>query len=371
MARAPGRVNLIGEHTDYNGGFVLPMAIHVGVTASVTERSDSRVTVRSAQVPGEVVEFADVIALSQADSTGWASYVIGSVWSLLQTFPGIRLGLDIVIDGDVPRGSGLSSSAALECAVVTAVADLWGLSPSRRECAAIAQRAENEFVGVPTGAMDQVASMLGEEGHAIFFDIGEDALRSVAFDPDSVGLELIVVDTRLSHALVDGAYAARRRACERAAQVLGVEYLREISDAAFAAEVLTAEPDFESLVPIMRHVVMENGRVLDAVACLEQGDFVSFGNLMYASHESLRDDFRVSCPELDAVVEESRDVGAWGARMTGGGFGGSALVLISRREVPALVDAVTHRFAAEGWVEPSFMRVKASRGAHVRHDEVV
>ena len=202
VARAPGRVNLIGEHTDYNGGFVLPIAIDLGVTCTASVRADARLILRSAQVPDEVVEL-DPLSLAPGACTGWSAYVAGAVWAVGQA-TGRRPGLDIVIDGDVPLGAGLSSSAAVECAVITAVTQALGIPFHARDFARWAQRAENEFVGVPSGAMDQVASMMGRAGHAVFFDVGSDAIDWVPLDVEAAGMVFVVVDTQASHALVDG-----------------------------------------------------------------------------------------------------------------------------------------------------------------------
>ena len=345
VARAPGRVNLIGEHTDYNGGFVLPIAIDLGVTCTASVRADARLILRSAQVPDEVVEL-DALSLAPGACTGWSAYVAGAVWAVGQA-TGRRPGLDIVIDGDVPLGAGLSSSAAVECAVITAVTQTLGIPVQARDFARWAQRAENEFVGVPSGAMDQVASMMGRAGHAVFFDVGSDAIDWVPLDVEAAGMVFVVVDTQASHALVDGGYAARRATCEDAARRLGIESLREVSDLDGALTRLQREPDGDVLVRRTRHVVTENARVLAALDALRDSDLRAFGALMDASHASLRDDYEVSCAELDIAVAAARASGAVGARMTGGGFGGSALALVPAGLVPAVRESRSEEHTSE------------------------
>lgn len=362
VGRAPGRVNIIGEHTDYNGGLVLPMAIHLGVTATVDPRADRLLVMRSAQVPDEVVAL-DLGGLAPGCCSGWAAYVAGAVWSVGLEHP-LR-GLDITIDGDVPLGAGLSSSAAVECAVVVAVAAALGVDAPRRELARWAQRAENEFVGVPTGSMDQVASMMGAAGSALLYDVRADTVEPVPADVAAHGAEFLVIDTRASHALVDGGYADRRATCERAAELLGVHELREVIDLDAALATLASSADGDRLTRRTRHVVTETARVLDAVVALREGDLPRLGMLMLASHASLRDDFEVSCPELDTAVDAAMAAGAIGARMTGGGFGGSAIVLLPRAARAAVIDGVTAAFAARGFTAPAPIPVTAAAGASV------
>jgi galactokinase len=363
VARAPGRVNIIGEHTDYNDGYVLPMAIHLGVTCTASDRHDLRMVIRSTQVPNEIVDL-DVRTLAPADCGGWSAYVAGAVWSLMRA-TGRCHGLDITIDGDVPLGAGLSSSAAVECAVVTAVAQLWRIPFQAREFARWAQAAENDFVGVPTGSMDQVASMLGREGSAVFYDVQADSIDWVPLDVASAGLSFVVIDTRAAHALVDGGYASRRASCERAAELLHVRSLRDIVDLPAALALVGGEHDGDVLVRRTRHVVTENARVLAARTALEARDFSALGALMDASHASLREDYEVSCAELDLAVDAARSVGAVGARMTGGGFGGSALALIPTGLGPAVEAAAADAFASAGFRSPRVWPVRPGAGARV------
>lgn len=369
MGWAPGRVNLIGDHTDYNDGYVLPMAIHLGVTATVTRRRDDVVTISSAQVPDDPVHLlmgdlrsGEELLGNGTSLPGWASYVAGSIWSVGQEHP-LTHGVDVVIDGDVPLGAGLSSSAAVECAVIVALAAVMGLRNSRREWARIAQRAENDFVGVPTGSMDQVASMLGEQGSALFYDVRADSVTPVALDLE--GAEFLVIDTRASHALVDGGYAARRADCEAACEVLRISALRDVTDLDAGLVLLAGQPRGSRLVARTRHVVTENARVVAAEEALRSHDVRAFGDLMVASHESLRDDYDVSCDELNVAVESALAAGAWGARMTGGGFGGSAVALVPGGLRTAVTAGVEEAFAAAGFGAPRVLPVAPGAGAHV------
>jgi galactokinase len=309
---APGRVNLIGEHTDYNDGFVFPFAIDLHVSVAARRRDDGRIVCRSEQAPDEPGD-ALLSALDPASpASGWLAYPFGVLWSLTRHS---RIGgLDLVIDGDVPLGSGLASSAALECAVVCAAAELYDLALTPVELALAGTMAENEYVGVPTGVMDQIAVMLCAVGHALFVDARTLAFQQVRLDPGADGCVLLLVDTGVRHTLAASAYADRRRSCERTAEQLGVKALRDVDDPS-------------QLSRHARHVVTENARVLETVGLLEQRRLRDVGPVLTASHESLRDDFEVSSPELDAIVRAVTSAGALGARMVGGGFGGSVLVL--------------------------------------------
>lgn len=357
---APGRVNLVGEHTDYNEGFVLPLAIPYGVAAAVARRPDGVLRVASVQAGGEPVDTA-VERLAPGSVTGWAAYVAGVGWALRAAGHPVA-GADVLVDGDVPVGAGLSSSAALACAAAAALADLFGLAMPRRELARVAQRAENAFVGVPTGIMDQSAALLATAGHALFLDTRTLHAEQVPLDLAGHGLALLVVDTRSPHALVEGAYAERRGSCESAARTLGVPALRDVAVGDLDA-ALGALPD-----PIarrrVRHVVTEDDRVLRTVALLRAGDLRAVGPLLTASHTSLRDDYEVSVPRLDVAVAAALAAGAHGARMTGGGFGGCVIALVDAAAVPAVADAVTADFAAHGWAAPRAFVVTPSAGAH-------
>lgn len=350
-AWAPGRVNLIGEHVDYNEGIVLPIAIDRGCLAMVSSREDNRLVIRSAQHPAESV---DVMMgdLAPGAVTGWGGYAAGAVWSM--EVPPAR-GLDVLIDADVPAGAGLSSSAAVTCSVAMAVDSLVGGGHSRREIARRAQRAENDFVGVPTGSMDQVVSMLAQADHALRFDVQNDTVEQVPFSLP--GMTLIVIDTRARHELIDGGYASRRAACEQAAGILKVRSLREVS----SVDALSSLPP--ELLRRARHVVREIWRVEESVAALRAGDAQTFGELMTASHASLRDDFEVSCPELDVAVASACAAGAIGARMTGGGFGGSAIALVPTPKCDSVADHIRQEFATRGFATPQILHVRPGSGA--------
>jgi galactokinase len=354
---APGRVNLIGEHTDYNDGFVLPAAIDRQVLAAAGRRGDGRLRLWSLQAgPPADLALAEV---GPGRVEGWAAYPAGVAWALGQA--GVELGgADVVVDGDVPAGSGLSSSAALECATATALADLGGAGLDRVALAGLARRAENEVVGVPSGVMDQMVSMLGRAGHALFLDTRSLATEQVPLPLEAAGLCLVVIDTRAGHRLVDGAYADRRAACEAAAAVLGVPALRDATpeQVEAAAEAL-GDPGLRRA----RHVVTENARVLEAVAWLRSGDLDRLGPLLAASHASLRDDYEVSSPELDTAVEAAVDAGAVGARMTGAGFGGSAIALVRADLAGRVAERAAEAFAAAGFGPPEVTAVVPSDGA--------
>jgi galactokinase len=354
---APGRVNLIGEHTDYNDGFVLPVAIDRLVLAAASRRDDGRLRLWSLQSePPADLALAEV---GPGKVEGWAAYPAGVAWALGQA--GVEVGgADLVVDGDVPAGAGLSSSAALECATATALADLEGAGLDRVAVAGLARRAENEVVGVPSGVMDQMASMLGRAGHALFLDTRSLNTEQVPLPLEAAGLCLVVIDTRAGHRLVDGAYADRRAACEAAAATLGVPALRDATPAQVEA---AADALGEEGLRRARHVVTENARVLEAVRLLRAGELERLGPLLAASHASLRDDYEVSSPELDTAVEAAVTAGAVGARMTGAGFGGSALALARADLVGRIDGQVQAAFAAAGLGPPSVAAVVPSDGA--------
>jgi galactokinase len=354
---APGRVNLIGEHTDYNDGFVLPAAIDRLVLAAASRRDDGRLRLWSLQSePPADLELAEV---GPGKVEGWAAYPAGVAWALGQA--GVEVGgADLVVDGDVPAGAGLSSSAALECASATALADLHGAGLDRVALAGLARRAENEVVGVPSGAMDQMVSMLGRAGHALFLDTRSLDTEQVPLPLEAAGLRLVVIDTRAGHRLVDGAYADRRAACEAAAATLGVPALRDATPTQVEA---AADALGEEGLRRARHVVTENARVLEAVRLLRAGELERLGPLLAASHASLRDDYEVSSPELDTAVEAAVAAGAVGARMTGAGFGGSALALARADLVGRIDEQVQAGFAAAGFGPPAVAAVVPSDGA--------
>ncbi|MDP9431137.1 MAG: galactokinase, partial [Actinomycetota bacterium] len=356
---APGRVNLLGEHTDYNDGFVLPVALDREVLAAVAPRDDGRLRCRSTDLPGE----ADlpVAELGPGRVQGWTAYVTGVVWALREA--GVPVpGLDVLISSDVPVGAGLSSSAALEASVALAVADLAGADLSRLDLAVAARRAETDVVGAPVGIMDQVAALLGRAGCALLLDCRSLQVTPVPLHLSAAGLRLLVIDTRVAHAHAGGEYATRRRACEAAAAELGVPALRDAS-LEQVQQRLTGD-----LQRCARHVVTENARVLAAADLLAgepagQRDLGGLGALFAASHASMRDDFRISCPELDLAVESAVRAGAVAARMTGGGFGGCAVALVPDAVAASLAAAVSDAFAAAGFRGPAVFEVEPSDGA--------
>jgi galactokinase len=350
-------VNLIGEHTDYNDGFVLPFALSQGVRAAASRRGDGLLELRSRQAPDEPATMP-LSRLVPGSVTGWAAYPAGAAWALTEA--GLAIGgTSIAIDADLERGAALSSSAALECATALALTELHGLSVPRPELAELARRAENEFAGIPTGIMDQSASLLCQAGHALLLDCRSGESSDVPFDLPAGGLVLLVVDTRVRHALADGRYAARRRACEEAARVLGVRALRDVTDDPGALDRI-ADPVLRRRA---RHVVTENRRVLATVRLLRAGDIAGCGPLLSASHRSLRDDFDISWPQADAAVDAAVSAGALGARMTGGGFGGSIIALAEARSSTDVRAGVREAFARRGWPAPGFLEALPSGGA--------
>ncbi|MEU9862763.1 galactokinase [Streptomyces sp. NPDC047971] len=356
---APGRVNLIGEYTDFNEGFVMPLALPHRAVAAVSRRDDGVLRVHSADVGGGVVQLG-VDALEPLSGAGWAAYPAGVVWALREAGHPVT-GADVHLASTVPTGAGLSSSAALEVVTALALDELFGLGLSRPEIAVLAQRAENAFVGVPCGVMDQMASACAEEGHVLFLDTRDLSYRQVPFDLAATGLRLLVVDTRVKHALGDGAYAERRAGCEAGARALGVRALREVPYAQLPDSL--ARLSDESVRRYVRHVVSDNHRVERTIALLDAGDARAVGPVLTEGHVSLRDDLRVSCPELDLAVEAANAAGALGARMTGGGFGGSAIVLVEERTADAVAAAVEKAFADAGFTAPRTFPAVPSIGA--------
>ncbi|MFE2850011.1 galactokinase [Streptomyces lavendulae] len=356
---APGRVNLIGEHTDYNDGFALPVALPQNTLLAARARTDGRLRLHSAQGGGPTVELS-VAALAPGAVTGWAAYPAGVVWALAEAGHAVG-GADLHFDSTVPTGAGLSSSAALECAVAVAYDALHGLGLPGPELARTAQRAENAFAGVPCGIMDQMASVCCTPEAALHLDARTPQdHRQVPLDLRGRGLGLLVMDTRVAHDLGDGAYAALRAGCERAAALLGLPALRDVA-AGELPGALEALP--EELAPLVRHVVTENARVAEAVSRLREGDPAALGPILTAGHASLRDDYRVSCPEADLAVSAALDAGALGARMTGGGFGGSVIALVEAEREDAVGGAVTAAFEAAGHRPPRLFAATPSAGA--------
>jgi len=354
---APGRVNLIGEHTDYNEGFVLPFAIDRRTYAAVSLRTDGIARVASG-FTSEVAEIP-VEEISKDSVSGWSGYPLGVAWALMQA--GAKpSGFNLFVESDVPVGAGLSSSAAIECSVAMALNDLWGANQDRSALAKIGQKAENEIVGAPTGIMDQTASLFGVIDHVVFLDCRSLVAEAIPLGLQQNSLEIVVMDTKVSHRLADGGYAARRAACEEGAKQMGVSSLRDL----IVSDLTKAESLLEPLVyKRVRHVVTENARVLETVELLKSSSPQAIGPLLYASHESMRDDFEISIDELDCAVETAMQVGAVGARMTGGGFGGAAIALIHSSKVAELKSAVSEAFETRGFAKPELFIVKADSGA--------
>jgi galactokinase len=339
VGSAPGRVNLIGEHLDYNGGRSMPIALEVRTFAAAAARTDGLLVIESLQADGRVEVPLDAL---EDRVEGWAAYVAGVVWAT-----GLGgSGCSVLVDGQVPPGAGLSSSAALECAVAMALRELAGSSASRAELVAACVRAENEYVGASTGSMDQTVAMFAEPGHALLIDFATGANRPVPWQPPG---ELLVIDTHAEHALVGGEYADRRASCEAAAAELGVHHLidADLEQVGLLADLVTRRR--------AHHVVTEQARIVAAEQALEADDWTELGRLMTASHMSLRDDYEVSVPELDVAVEAALEAGALGARMTGGGFGGSAIALVPPGLDAAVRDAVVAAYEVEGWDPPGFI----------------
>ena len=345
---APGRVNLIGEHVDYNGGRCLPIALTRTTSATITLRDDSALNV----VSGNRSWAGSYDALSSVvGEDSWVLYIGGVLLAL-----GVEQGMDVEITSDVPVGSGLSSSAALECSVAVAADTALGLGRSREELVAACVRAEGETVGAPTGGLDQTIALYAEQAHALLIDFATGSREQVPFAPALRGLALLVINTRVSHALNDGGYGSRREECDEAARRLGVDHLSQ----AASGDGLPGPLDRR-----VRHVLSEVTRVDAFVDALRADDWASLGQILDASHASLRDDFEVSCEELDVAVQAARDAGALGARMTGGGFGGSAIALVPSDAVEEVIGAVSAGFAARGWQEPECFVAEAGPAAHV------
>jgi galactokinase len=357
---APGRVNLIGEHTDYNEGFVLPFAIDRRTIVALGVRDD-RVARVASSFAGEAVEI-DLGGLSPETLAGWSAYPLGVAWALGQSGAdlGAVPGFDLYIESDVPVGAGLSSSAAIESSVALALNDVWQLALDRRELARVGQLAENKAVGAPTGIMDQSASLLGRADSAVLLDCRSLEATIVELGLREAGLGILVIDTGVSHAHATGGYAERRASCELGARLMGVDSLRDLTvDDLDRARTTLDDVTFRRV----RHVITENQRVLDTVAALASSGPTSIGELLDASHRSMRDDFEISVPELDLAVETAQSNGAIGARMTGGGFGGSAIALVPLEYVSRVQVAIDGAFAEHALGIPDSFLVAPSEGA--------
>jgi galactokinase len=355
---APGRVNLIGEHTDYNEGFVFPFAINRRTFAAVALREDGIARVASS-FSSDVVELP-VAEITRETATGWSAYVLGVAWALKQLSGANQTGFDLYLNSDVPVGAGLSSSAAVECSVAVALNELWGSNLDTKTLARVGQLAENEIVGAPTGIMDQSASLQGQLDHGVFLDCRSLEAEVIDLGFAREGLELLIIDTKVEHRHADGGYASRRAACEAGAAALGFTSLRDagVADLPRAAQLLD-DVTFRRV----RHVITENERVLETVKKLRAEGPRSIGELLYASHESMRDDFEISVDELDTAVETALRHGAIGARMTGGGFGGAAIALCPIERISEISRAVTAEFQVLGYAKPDVFVVSAAPGA--------
>jgi galactokinase len=356
IASAPGRVNLIGEHVDFLDGFVLPFAISDATTVAIAKNSSNKIRCASIQKKG-VVSTIDSANIAPKSGEAWTRYPIGVLWSL-----GIDTGLDILVDGQVPLGAGLSSSAALECAVATAINEFFNLGLTLPELARAAQRAENIYVGMPCGIMDQSVSLMATEGNALLLDTRDLSIEQIPFNIAPLGLELLVIDTQVHHALVDGGYAERRASCEKAIADLDITSLRDISISEFVAR----KPELDEKTYLRAfHGITEMQRVLDAVTLLKAGDFVGFGEIVTAAHISLRDNYTVSCPELNLAVDTALKFGALGSRMIGGGFGGSAIALIKAKDSDLIKSEIKSGFMKARFKSPRFFSALPSAGARI------
>jgi galactokinase len=355
---APGRINLIGEHTDYNLGFALPIALPERTVVTYAPDDTPDITVHSDQEDGEVR-----IALDTApgDVAGWAGYVAGVMWALRSAGHRI-LGGTMSITSDVEMGSGVASSAALECAVLGALITAAGLRIDRVELARIAQRAENDYVGAPTGLMDQLAALCGEPRKALMIDFRELTVRPVAFDPEASNMALLLVNSRAPHQHAGGEYASRRSSCERAAADLGVSSLREVQDMGVTTLAAVADPVDARRA---RHILTDNQRVLDVVAALEESDFTAVGRLFNASQASMRDDFEITTDQIDLIADTAVEAGALGARMTGGGFGGCVIALAALDKADRIADTIRDAVGAAGYNPPTITGTRAGQGAEL------
>ena len=353
---APGRINLIGEHTDYNLGFALPIALPQRTVVTFTPDGGEVITVASDRADGPA---RIPVRTVPGDVTGWAAYVAGVVWAMRDAGHPVPGGA-MSVTSDVEMGSGLSSSAALECAVLGALASAADARIDMIAQARLAQRAENDYVGAPTGLLDQLASLFGRRSTALLIDFRDLAVVPVAFDPDLCGVALLVIDSRARHSHAGGDYAARRASCERAAADLGVSSLREVQDGGPANLASVRDPIDARRA---RHVLTENRRVLDVVAALSAADFAEAGRIFTASHASMRDDFGITTEQIDLIADAAVRAGALGARMTGGGFGGCVIALVPADRAQSVGDIVRRTVSGAGFAPPVITRTRAAAGA--------
>ena len=368
---APGRVNIIGEHVDYNGGPCLPIALSHRAYVALSPRQDRTIRLISPQTR-EAIDVLDLDVIGPKGTPGevanhWTAYLAGVAWALEQAGYGPLPGFDAALWSCVPLGGGLSSSAALECATAVALDEVCSLGlagtieapndEGRKVLVDAARAAENQVAGANTGGLDQTASLRCSQGHALALDCRDMSTRQVPFDLSAVGLELLVIDTRAKHSLADGQYGSRRADCEESARILGVGQLVDVEN----LDEATAALGNERLAARTRHVVSEIARTRAFIELLDEGPLEGTrlavaGALLNDSHDSLRDDYEVSCEELDVAVEAARAAGAHGARMTGGGFGGSAIALVDADAVTGVAQAVAAAYAERGWEPPHFIR---------------
>ena len=366
IAQAPGRINLIGEHTDYNDGFVLPAAIDRDIVMVATPRPDRRLRIQSLNAEG----LADLDLDELAAGDAWHDYAAGVADALQRG--GYRLfGLDATVAGTVPLGGGLSSSAALEVATALALALASDLSITERELALLCQRAENDFVGAKVGVMDQFVSVFGQPDHAIYLDCRSLEIRPVPLPLQANDLALVVCDSGVKHAIAGGEYNRRRQECAGSVTILKGKYpeianLRDVTPAMLRAAAGIFGPDDQILMRRARHVVSENARVEQAIDALKRNDWSAVGAAIWASHASLRDDYEVSVPEIDALVEIARGVrGVLGSRLMGGGFGGSTLTLLRRDALDTFTAAVAAEYPQQTGQEATVYPVEIVGGARV------
>ena len=352
---APGRVNLIGEHTDYNDGFVLPFALERKAVIAAGRRDDDDLLIVSLELDEEVrVPIADLVP----GKGGWDAYLAGVVWALREAGHDVG-GTTLVMTSDVPLGAGLSSSAAIECATVATLVDLYGLDIEPVDRAKLARKAENEYVGAPTGLLDQAASTLCEAESGLFLDCRSLETEQVPLPMAEQGFEILVLDTKTPHSHVDGEYGTRRRSCEEAARILGIPALRDVTDLQSALDQLGDEV----MRKRVRHVVTENERVLRAFELSKAGKLEALAPLLDASHTSMRDDYEITVPTVDLAVETARSAGALGARMTGGGFGGCIIALVREGEADRIGQEIADAFADAGYGAPEWFSARPAPGA--------
>lgn len=367
---APGRVNLIGEHTDYNGGHVFPCALSMGIYMAGALRKDRKLRFYSLNMPGDEAIVSDIDDMRPLEEKGWTSYIKGVIWAFATKGIKIDCGLDIVIGGDIPQGAGLSSSAALEVATGTLLRELFGPKLSNTELALAGKEAENLYVGMNCGIMDQFASAMGKENHAIYLDTETLDYRYVPLDME--GKSIVITNTNVEHKLASSAYNDRRKECAEALRLLQTEFGRRGRKLKALGQLGIEE--FESAAGILKdpvlykrakHAVSENIRTLEAVNALEAGDLREFGRLMNESHRSLRDDYEVSCRELDILALAAQDAeGVYGSRMTGGGFGGCTVTILDEKDLEAFKKKLSDAYREQAGRDCSFYTVSAGGGPY-------